>query len=138
MFEECLRDRPTPHQSAERCGISYRTAFLWRHRFLDKERQGTSLRGIVEMDETCFLESCKADRSLLERRLPRERGGNCGRRGLGPEQRPLLTAVSRGGPFYAATLASTAAADIAPVMSEWLTPRPQEQGRSAWRFARRL
>ena len=113
MLEECLRDRPTLHQSAERCGILYRTAFLWRHRFLDKGRQGTSLKGIVEMDETCFLESCKADRSLL-------------------------AADSRGGPFCAATLASTAAADFAPVMSKWLVPRPQEQGRSAWRFARRL
>ena len=120
IFEECLRDRLTLHQSAERCGVSYRTAFLWRHRFLDKKRQGSSLKGIVEMDETYFLESCKGDRSLQERRLPRERGGHRGRRGLGLEQRPVLTAVSRGGATYAEVLASTATADIAPVMSEWL------------------
>ncbi len=38
VFEACLRDRRlTRHQSAERCGISYRTAFLWRHRFLGKQ-----------------------------------------------------------------------------------------------------
>ena len=120
-FEECLRDRLMLHQSAERCGVSYRTAFLWRHRFLDqKERQGSSLQGIVEMDETYFLESCKGDRSLRKRRLPRKRGGNRGRRGLVLEQRPVLTAVSRGGPTRAETLPSTAGAAITPVMSDWL------------------
>ena len=63
VFEECLRDRLTLHQSAERCGISYRTAFLWQHRLLGKQQKGSSLKGIVEMDETYFLESCKGDRS---------------------------------------------------------------------------
>ena len=121
MFEACMQERLTLHQSAERCGIAYRTAFLWRHRFLDKERKESRLKGIVEVDESYFLESCKGDRSLQERRLPRERGGNRGRRGLGSEQRPVLTAVSRGGPTHAEALPSTAVADIAPAMSEWLS-----------------
>ena len=34
VFEEYLWERTVLHQSAERCGIAYRTAFLWRHRFL--------------------------------------------------------------------------------------------------------
>ena len=63
VFEACLRDRLTLHQSNERCGISYRTAFLWWHRLLGKQQKGSSLKGIVEMDETYFLESCKGDRS---------------------------------------------------------------------------
>ena len=63
IFEACLRDRLMLHQSAERCGISYRTAFLWRHRLLGKQQKGSSLKGIVEMDEAYFLESCKGDRS---------------------------------------------------------------------------
>ena len=86
-FEECLRDRLTLHQSAERCGVSHRTAFLWRHRFLDQEeRQGSSLQGIVEMDETYFLESCKGDRSLRKRRLRRESWTQ--RPGVGAAARP--------------------------------------------------
>ena len=120
MFEECLRDRLTLHQSAKRCGISYRTAVLWRFRFLDRKREEASLTGIMEMDETCFLESCKGDRSLKECRDPQKRGGHRGHRGLSPEQRPVLTAVSREGLTYAESLASTAAADIVSVMSEWL------------------
>ena len=118
VFETCLRDRLTLHQSAERCGIVYRTAFLWRHRLLGKQQKGSKLQGIVEMDETYFLESCKGDRSLTERRLPRERGGNRGHRGLVSDQRPVLTAVSRGGSTYMEALPSTAGTNIAPVMSE--------------------
>ncbi len=142
VFEGCLRDRLTLHQPAERCGISYRTAFLWRHRLLGKQQKGSKLQGIVEMDETYFLESCKGDRSLTERRLPRERGGNLatsarlaitawrrlprerggnrGHRGLVSDQRPVLTAVSRGGPTDMEALPSTAGTNIAPVMSEGL------------------
>ena len=121
MFEECLRDRLTLHQSAERCGVSYRTAFLWRHRFLDQERQGSSLKGIVEMDESYVLESCKGD-PVVARASPSASAGRESQTpgGLGSEQRPVLTAVSRGGPTYAEAIPSTAMADIAPVMSEWL------------------
>ena len=123
MFEGDLRDRLTSHQSAERYGISisYRTAFLWRHRFLEKEQKGSNLKGIVEMDETYFLESCKGDRSFLrERRLPRKRGGNRGHGGMASEQRSVPTAVSRGGPIYAEALSSTAGAAIAPMMLDGL------------------
>ena len=93
VFEACLRDRLTLHPSAERCGIAYRPAFLWRHRLLGKQQKGSKLQGIVEMDETYCLESCKGDRSLTERRLARERGGNRGHRGL-------VSAISSGHGLY--------------------------------------
>ncbi len=116
VFEACLRDRLTLHPSAERCEVSYRTAFLWRHWFLDHEQTGSNLEGIVKMDETYFLESCKGDRSLRERCLPRERGKNRGCWGLVSDQRPVSTAASRGGPTDAEALPSTAGAAIAPAM----------------------
>ena len=139
VFEECLRARLTLQQSAERCGISYRTAFLWRHRFLDNEPKGANLQGIVEMDETFFLESCKGDRSLRARRLPRERGGNRGRRGPVSEHRPVLTAVARGGATYAEALPSTAGGEITPVMSAWLAQDCVcvTDGHSSYRMASR-
>ena len=84
------------------------------------------------MDGSYVLESCKGDRSLQERRLPRAQGGNRGRRGRGSEQRPILTAVSRGGPTYAEAIPSTAMADIAPVMSAWLAEDCAVVGRHRW------
>ncbi len=37
-YQACMQKRMTLHQSAEACRISYRTAFLWRHRFLANAR----------------------------------------------------------------------------------------------------
>ena len=96
-YQACMRDRLTLHESAKRCGINYRTAFKWRHRFLQEAREAEPLCGVVEMDETYFLESAKGSRKLKERRPARQRGGNKGHRGLSAAQRPVLTAVARGG-----------------------------------------
>ena len=57
----------------------------------------TALLDDIGIDETYFLESAKGDRSLKQRRKLRKRGSNKGRWGLGAEQRPVLTAVARGG-----------------------------------------
>ena len=61
--------RQKPHQwhtvavSAKRCGIAGSTAFRWRHRFLAGiNSTAEKLTGIVEADETYFLESRKGDR----------------------------------------------------------------------------
>ncbi|CAJ1846204.1 hypothetical protein PEKONANI_02634 [Aeromonas jandaei] len=58
-----------------RCGVSKNTAFLWRHRFLRAmaTHQATREEGIVEVDETFFLESFKGQRGCRVRR---------GRRGI--------------------------------------------------------
>ena len=119
-FEACLRDRLTLQASASRCGVSYRTAFRWRHRFLAGIRDRTPLGGVVEVDETYFLESCKGERNLQERRIARKRGGQVARRGLGLEYRPALTAVARGGPTKARTLNSARAEPIWITLQEWL------------------
>jgi len=62
-------------KAAKQCGISKNTAFLWRHRFLAAAagHHATHEAGIVEVDETFFLESFKGQRRLP--RPPRKRGG---------------------------------------------------------------
>ena len=64
-------------RSAKACGVHRNTAFRWRHRFLSlpKEQQPTQLEGIVETDETFFLESLKGKKKGLPR-ASRKRGGN--------------------------------------------------------------
>ncbi len=110
----------TLHQSAAACKISYRTAFLWRHRFLANARAPTALEGIVEMDETYFLESCKGSRSLRQRRKPRKRGGGRGvPRGRSPAHRPVLTAVARGGATYAQQVPDTTAMTLQANVATW-------------------
>ena len=54
---------------AEKLMIDLHTAFLWRHRFLQaaRDEQPAKLCGVVEADETFFLESLKGQKSGLPR-----------------------------------------------------------------------
>ncbi|TNH93892.1 IS1595 family transposase, partial [Aeromonas jandaei] len=71
--------------------------FLWRHRFLCAmaTHQVTREEGIVEIDETFFLESFKGQRGLP--RPPRHRGGKGRTRGTGPDYIPVLMVQDRAG-----------------------------------------
>jgi len=83
--------------AARQCGISKNTAFLWRHRFLRHaaRHQATHERGVVEVDETFFLESFKGQRQLP--RPARQRGGVGVTRGTGKDQIPVMVVRDREG-----------------------------------------
>lgn len=85
----------TVRAAAVDCGVHKNTAFRWRHRFLTKPAQAKPLHlhGIVEADETYFLESYKGSHHLS--RPPRKRGGKAAKRGLSDEQIPVLIARDR-------------------------------------------
>ena len=119
LFQDCLRQRTTLHEAAQRCGICYVTAFRWRHRFLADVRDLEPLQGVVEMDETFFCESAKGDRRLRARRPPRKRGGLRGQRGLSHAQQPVMTATARGGETYAWRSFSTGALPVTVTMKAW-------------------
>lgn len=84
-------------KTAKRCGISKNTAFLWRHRFLANAalHHASHEAGIVEVDETFFLESFKGQRKLP--RTPRKRGGVGKTRGTGKDQIPVMVVRDREG-----------------------------------------
>jgi transposase-like protein len=97
-FAFCLMEGKTVRGSAEICGVHPNTTFRWRHRFLNppKELKPERLEGIVEADETFFLESKKGQRQGLERR-PRKRGGKASKRGRSKEVIFVLVARDRSG-----------------------------------------
>jgi transposase-like protein len=74
-FEQALIDGLSVREAAQCCGVDKNTAFLWRHRFLKlpATHRAQHESGIVEADETFFLESFKGQRQL--HRPPRQRGG---------------------------------------------------------------
>jgi transposase-like protein len=94
-YAQALIDGDTVRGAARRCGVHKNTAFRWRHRFLALPAgiKPSSLHGIVEADETYFLESHKGERPLP--RPPRKRGGVAKKRGLSSEQIPVLVARDR-------------------------------------------
>lgn len=96
-YAQALIDGLTVRKAAKRCGINKNTAFLWRHRFLAQaaHHHDTRETGIVEVDETFFLESFKGQRDMP--RPSRKRGGVGKTRGTGPDQIPVLVVRDREG-----------------------------------------
>lgn len=97
QFAACLQESKTVRGSAKECGVHRNTTFRWRHRFLAwiNENKPPSLHGVVEVDETFFLESQKGSRNLS--RKPRKRGGKASKRGRSKEQICVLVARDRSG-----------------------------------------
>ena len=94
---QAMMDGASVRQAAQCCGVDKNTAFRWRHRFL-RDAAGHRAEheaGIVEADETFFLESFKGQRNLS--RPARHRGGVAGKRGLSAEQIPVLVVRDRSG-----------------------------------------
>jgi transposase-like protein len=87
-YAQALINGLSVRKAAKACGISKNTALLWRHRFLATaaRHHATHETGIVEVDETFFLESFKGQRRLP--RPPRKRGGVSVTRGTGKDQIP--------------------------------------------------
>ena len=120
---EAMIDGVSTAKAAKRCGVDYKTAFRWRHRFLaslagDKPR---TLSGIVEGDETFILESFKGKRSGMPRK-PRKRGGKAAKRGLSAEQIPVIVARDRHGATTDAVLPKLNRVSIAAALGGIVTP----------------
>jgi len=83
--------------AASHCEVANSTTFRWRHRMLKipTEIKAEHLHGIVEFDETYFLESQKGNHHL--ERKPRVRGGKATQRGISKEQTAVLIIRDRNG-----------------------------------------
>jgi len=88
-------------KSAEICGISIRTSFMWRHKILDALRNSdkTELKGVIEADEAFFRVSYKGNRGFeFLDRMPRRRGSSMfekRKRGASDEQVNVPCAIER-------------------------------------------
>jgi len=102
-FAKDLINGRSVRYSAKRCHVNKSTSFRWRHRFLETiSNMKSDLHGIVEVDETFFLESKKG--SYYLKREARKRGSKATRRGLSIEQIPVLIARDRNGNMSDAVL----------------------------------
>jgi len=90
---------------------------LWRHRFLLSPtiHKPKHLSGIVEADETFFLESHKGEKGLS--REPCKRGGKAAKPGISSEQIPVLIVRDRGGVTSEAVLPRVTSTALAEVLT---------------------
>lgn len=90
----------TVHEAAASCRIDPKTSFRWRHRFLamlDSAHE-CKLEGIIEMDETFFLNSKKGNKNLD--RSARKRGGTASQRGRSKEHVAVVIGQDRSGHIH--------------------------------------
>ena len=116
-YAEQMAQGQSVRRSAKACGVHRNTAFRWRHRFLSlpKEQQPAQLEGIVEADETFFLESFKGKKKGLPR-ASRKRGGKAKKPGLSDEQIPVLICRDRGGQTADAVLKKVNSEEVGRVI----------------------
>jgi transposase-like protein len=119
-YEQTMIQGLSLRKSANSCGIAKNTSFKWRHRFLQvpATRQSNKMNGIVEADETYFLESFKGQRHLP--RPSRKRGGKAAMRGTSKEQIPVLVVRDRHGETAGCILQSTSAEQIGSALTPLL------------------
>jgi transposase-like protein len=115
-YGQAMVDGLSLRKAAKRCGIDLTTAFRWRHLLLETPAatKPKALNGVVEADETYFLESKKGSRKLG--RKARKRGGKARKRGLSDEQIPVMVTRDRSGATLTAVLPEVTTASITTVL----------------------
>lgn len=102
-FAWCMVRGYSLRRCAEEVKISERTAFFWRHKILlaiSKILKNDKVDGIVETDETYFLESYKGKRLIDWQKMgrkARKRGGSAVKRGISDEQICVICSLDRVG-----------------------------------------
>lgn len=115
-FAQAMVDGLSVRKAAAAANIHRTTSFRWRHRMLADAAhlKDTEMSGIVEADETFFLESFKGSKAWAKaarglavvppRAAPRKRGGVASKRGISYEQVPVLVVRDRTGKHFDAVL----------------------------------
>jgi len=121
-YAQAMIDGLSVRAAARCCQIDKKTAFLWRHRFLQQvaRHQATRECGIVEADETFFLESFKGQRHLS--RPARRRGGVGRTRGTGSDQIAVLVVRDRSGETANLRLVRLDAAHVIAALRPLIAP----------------
>jgi transposase-like protein len=115
----------TSHVSIRKIGrtgidLNHVTIWRWRHRFLQAAAadNATSLSGVIEADETFFVQSFKGHRGWARGKPPTNRAARPSawgalKRGISGEQVPVLTALDSAGRVFEAVLSSTGGVEAA-------------------------
>lgn len=124
-YFECMVEGLSLPKIAKKLGIHVSTAFYWRHKILNAIRAlgADTLSGIVECDETFFLESMKGKKRIPHREA-RKRGGKSQYKGISHEQVCVVVAVDRNGGIVSqvAGIGRPTAFDINNVLGQYISP----------------
>lgn len=127
-YIQCIADGMTLPKIVKIIDISLSTAFYWRHKVLNSlsSMDIDSLSGIIESDETFFIESLKGKYQVKRKghRDPHKRGAKSEYRGISHEQVCVLVAMDRNGHILSrnAGMGRITAKQIDSVLGDYISP----------------
>ncbi|WP_051560512.1 IS1595 family transposase [Clostridium beijerinckii] len=124
-YFQFISEGTTLPKIAKALNISISTAFYWRHKVLNSLRSMDieQLSGIIESDETFFIEPFKG-KNQCKTRKPNKRGGKSKFRGISHEQVCILVAMDRNGHIISrnAGMGRITATQIDNVIGNYIAP----------------
>ena len=124
-FSQTLIDKRSLSWVKEHLGISRKTGLAWRKRLLGSstELPADMLSGIIEADETYFLQSFKGHRGWKKGappvdRPPRYRGSGAVKTGLSSEHVPVVTALDNSNHLVQGVLPQRTDSEIVALLVE--------------------
>lgn len=120
-YNEAMIQGQSIRQAAKSAHVNKKTSFRWRHRMLTAPSQvrDVEMEGIVEADETYFLESFKGSRNMP--RVARKRGGKALQPGLSKEQIPVLVVRDRRGKHFDQVLPAVNKSTLGTILPQLLS-----------------
>ena len=117
------------------CGISLKTAFLWRHRFLMAQagQNNDKLSGIIEVDEFFLAYSEKESNTLSKANEPRKRGGNIDKR-TKEDQVAILLSIERSNHMINPVLGADTTAEISANFANNMTENSVICSDGSWSY----
>jgi transposase-like protein len=130
QYFEMMVEGYTLPKIARELEIHISTAFYWRHKILNAIRSlgKRMLKGIIESDETFFLESENGKKGITHRE-PRKSDGVASKRGISNEQICVLVALDRNGEVISqmAGKGRIKSTDIDRVLGAYIDPSSTKQ-----------
>ncbi|CAG20339.1 hypothetical transposase [Photobacterium profundum SS9] len=135
QYAECMELKLPLRQAAKICNINLKTAFLWRHRFLEaqSEQYKDKLSGIIEVDEFFLAYSEKGTKKLNGDRVARKRGGEVDKRKRG-EQVAVLLSIDRSKHMIDGVLADDTASEISSHLEPYIVKDSILCSDGAWAY----
>ena len=136
-YAHCMALRLTLRQAARACGINLKTAFLWRHRFLQAQagKNDDKLSGIIEVDEFFLAYSEKGNKTLSSPQKARKRGGDIDKR-TKEGQVAVLLSIDRSKHMIAPILSADTSSEISINLTENIEENSVLCSDGAWAYVK--
>lgn len=135
QYAHCMELKLTLREAAKICGINLKTAFLWRHRFLQAQsgKNDDQLSGIIEVDEFFLAYSEKGSKTIVAPQVARKRSNDADKR-TKEGQVAVLLSIDRSKHMIAPVLSADTTLEISHNLAENIAPNSVLCSDGSWAY----